>query len=111
MGTGASVIYEEAFALTYHIPGITYADVEGMPVWERKALFNLLIKQRKLEEEQQKGNDTEQRMGGGDMLRMPMPGEAYGKTDLEKLGPPERVARFVKGEQLKAERAAAQKKP
>jgi hypothetical protein len=109
VGTGASVIYEEAFALTYHVPGITYHDVENMPVWERRALFNLLIKQRKLEEQQVKEAQGDTPSGGGDLMRMPMPGEAYGKTDMEKLGPPQAVARYLKGEQMRQE-AAREKK-
>ncbi len=110
MGIGASAIYEEAFALTYHVPGITYHDVENMPVWERRALFNLLIKQRKLEDQQVKEAQHGAQDGGADLLRMPMPGEAYGKTDMEKLGPPQTVARYLKGEQMRQERAAQEKK-
>lgn len=104
-GTEASAIYEEEFALVYNVPGITYGDVEGMPPWERKAFLELLLKQRKLEKEQQEkansdasGKPTDGfKTGRNDLMRPSMEGEAYGAKDPRDRVRGGQPAKFVPG--------------
>ena len=97
MAGNASNIYEEEFQLIYHIPGLNYSEVEDMPSLERRAFMNLLISQREREkqaqEDAQNDRNGKQRDGGGDIRRLPMPGEAYGRSDEEKIAPT--TARYV----------------
>ena len=104
-GTEASAIYEEEFALVYNVPGITYGDVEDMPPWERRAFLELLLKQRKLEKEQQEEANGDAsgkpsdgfKSGRNDLLRPSMEGEAYGSKDPAARLRGGQPAKFVPG--------------
>jgi hypothetical protein len=79
--------------------------MDDMPVQDRKVFFRLLVEQLKREREAQ-----EEAQEGGQkkdtLLRTPIEGEAsMGRTDLEKQSP-RYAARFVKGQQLRAEAEA-----
>ena len=82
--------------MIYNVPGITYSDVEGMPPWERKAFLELLLKQRKLEKEQQEEANSNATgkpadgfaFGRNDLMRPSVKGEVYGSKDpAEKFKP------------------------
>lgn len=76
-----------------------------MPVLDRKALLRVLMTQLQREKEAiEKQHENEKQS----ILRVPEPGEVYGRSDLEKQGAPQYTARFVKGQEMKKAFAARQ---
>ena len=69
-----------------------------MPVLDRKALLRVLMTQLQREKEAIESQNNKDQQS---ILRVPEPGEVYGKSDLEKQGAPQYTARFVKGQEMK----------
>jgi len=74
-------IYREEFQLEYFLHW-TKRDVEHCSVFERQEHIRMLVDQFEKEKEAMKGEKR-----GQSLLRKPMPGEAHGSTDMEKLHP------------------------
>ena len=63
---------------------MTVEDTENMPPYERRLWLKMLIEQR--EEEKKALDQANGKSEGQDLMRMPVPGEVHGQTDMEKLG-------------------------
>lgn len=98
--TEESVIYEEQFQLAYHT-GSDLTAMDDMPAADRKVFYRLLVEQNRKEKEAQE--EAQEGEKGPSLLRKPVQGEVYGKTDLEKQTTPRYAARFEKGQQLRAQ--------
>lgn len=78
---------------------MSYADVEQMPPWERRAFLQLLVDQKRKEKEAQEqangGNQSGDDFTSGreSLMRMPLPGETHGPPPSAKM----RIAKFTPG--------------
>lgn len=46
-----NVIYDEQFDISYYIKGITWQDTENMAIFERREIYNRLLKRKNEEKE------------------------------------------------------------
>ena len=83
--TPATVLYDQEHALLYgYNGGLSYADVESMPVSERIQWIHRLYDQK---EKEKAAADGAKQGTQNSLLRKPNAGETYGMTPNEQINP------------------------